>query len=93
MFRDHHQVANTRDDVATTAGARVHLACLIGLDRLDDKRSEWRILHTHHPSSAQATTSRVMARNTATAVRVLSCWRNGLEPTARQRSCSVVASR
>ena len=39
-FRDHHQVANTGGNLATAARAAVYLACLIGLDRFYDERTE-----------------------------------------------------
>jgi hypothetical protein len=37
---DHNQVALAGADVAGTSGARVRLACLIGLDWLYDQRAQ-----------------------------------------------------
>ena len=45
MLGDHDKVSAAGADVAVASWAGVDLACLIRLDRLDDQRSEWGILH------------------------------------------------
>lgn len=96
VFGEHDKMADAGINAASTAGTCVDLAGLIRLDGLDHQRAERRILHVQLPQSAQRTTSNVITMKVTTmttSVLVLFCWRNGLNPTTPQRSCSVLSSR